>query len=127
MGGKGIKSIDISPDNMALISPYTSQISDNKREKVLRFFDDYFRFLKEACRITRKYIVLTLGNRTVDRINIDLKTISIQYLETHGFKNIKATTRYIPYKRTPVITSCIDSSPVSSINKEYVIIHKKSL
>lgn len=127
LGGKRVKSIDISPDNMALISPYTSQISSSKREKVLRFFADYFRFLKETCRITRKYIVLTLGNRTVDRINIDLKTISMQYLETHGFKNIKATTRDIPYKRTPVITSCIDSSPVSSINKEYVIIHKKSL
>lgn len=108
-----------------LIAPYLSLISIEKRKKVISFFYDYFNFLRELCRVTKQYIVLTLGNRTVDRIQIDLTTITKQYLEENEFVNLHIAEREIPSKRTPKKTSRVKDKPVNSMNYEYIIIHKR--
>lgn len=110
---------------MDLISPFLEKISDNKKDKVLNFFNDYFLFLRNLCRVTNKYIVMTLGNRTVDRVKIDLTEVTKKYLEHNTFYNIKTAQREILSKRTPHQTSKVDNKPVSSMNHEYVIVHKK--
>ena len=109
-----------------LMKPYLSKISERKQKKVINFFSDYFEFLKELCRVSKKYIVLTLGNRTVDGVNINLTEISIKYLEKYGFKNKNKFERVIPKKRTPRVISKKDGKIVESMNLEYIIIHYKN-
>jgi site-specific DNA-methyltransferase (cytosine-N4-specific) len=109
----------------SLIKYYLDSISLSKHKKIIRFFKDYFCFLKELCRVTKKYIVLTLGNRTVDRININLVSITKKYLEKHGFIKLGYAKRIIPRKRTPKLTSNVYQRPVSSMNSEYILIYKK--
>lgn len=111
----------------SLVNPYLQQISTSKRKKVIRFFFDYFIFLEELCRVSKKYIVLTLGNRTVDRVQIDLTGITIKFLNDNGFKNIREEQRAIPKKRIPAFTSSVNSRPVSSMNCEHIIVHKRIL
>lgn len=125
LGGK-TKEIIMNEFEQCLISPYLSKISERKRKKVIRFFNDYFLFLRELCRVTRMYIVLTLGNRTVDRIEIDLTNITKSFLEENGFKNLQLAEREIPSKRTPKRTSRVNERPVSSMNYEYIIIHQRN-
>ncbi len=109
----------------SLIEPYLSKISKEKQNKVINFFADYFISLDDICRVTDKYIVMTLGNRTVDRININLTDITSKYLESNGFMLIDTLTRDIPIKRTPKLTSKVRNEAVSSMNEEFVIIHSR--
>lgn len=108
-----------------LIKPYLDKISIEKQEKVIRFFNDYFVWLEGLCKVTDKFIVLTLGNRTVGRIKINLTEITQQYLESREFKNIEFAEREIPNKRTPKVTSMVDLKPVDSMTKEYIIVHER--
>lgn len=110
---------------LSLMKPYLEKISQVKTKKVKRFFGDYFVFMQELCRVTNQFIVMTLGNRTVDRINIELTDISMQYLEHFGFERIQVAQREILNKRTPKRTSKVNDEPVSSMNQEFVIIYKK--
>lgn len=124
MGGSK-KKLSFDQFSLSLIYPYISRIIESKQEKVLNFFDDYFDFMQQLCRVTDKYIVMTLGNRTVDRVNIDLTNISKTYLEYLGFKNIQILSREIPSKRIPRKTSNVYNESVDSMNSEYVIIHQR--
>ena len=124
LGGKA-KQIKMDNYGIQLMMPYVKLISSTKQRKVIRFMNDYFMFLDELCRVSKKYIVLTLGNRTVDRVNINLTNISKKYLEYKGFANNQILERSIPRKRTPRRTSRVGTTPVKSINSEYVIIHSK--
>lgn len=108
-----------------LIDPYLNKISTDKQPKVINFFADYFVSLDDICRVTNKYIVMTLGNRTVDRININLTEITSQYLEFNGFILVETLSRDIPVKRTPRKTSKVGNEAVSSMNEEFVIIHSR--
>ncbi|MDX8205358.1 modification methylase, partial [Acinetobacter pittii] len=108
-----------------LLEPYLSKISHEKKAKVVNFFADYFISLDDICRVTDKYIVMTLGNRTVDRININLTEITSKYLEYKGFLLIDTLNRNIPMKRTPKLTSKVRNEAVSSMNEEFVIIHMR--
>ncbi|MWN32861.1 MULTISPECIES: modification methylase [unclassified Gilliamella] len=124
LGGNYKGLIDNEKGNL-LIKPYLEKISTSKQKKVICFFKDYFIFLDELCRVTNKYIVLTLGNRTVDGININLTSITQEYLEYKNFKNIHKSNRDIPNKRIPRLTSKVNNKSVLSMNKEYVIIHRR--
>ena len=63
-----------------LLKPIIEDISEHKIKKVENFFYDFFNFLDLATEVTDKYIVMTVGNRTVDRIKIDMAGITAQYL-----------------------------------------------
>ncbi len=119
------KRVEIDEFQKLLIKPYIDKISFEKQEKVIRFFSDYFIWLDGLCKVTDKFIVLTLGNRTVDRVKINLTDITQKYIESRGFENIEFAEREIPKKRTPKITSMVDLKPVDSMTKEYIIVHKR--
>lgn len=125
LGGKNSDNT-LNAYEQSLVKPYLDKISIPKHKKVIRFFDDYFLFLKELCRVTSKYIVLTLGNRTVDRVQINLTDITRTFLESQNFSNVKQAQRDIPIKRTPKVTSIVHQKPVSSMNCEYIIIHRRN-
>ena len=124
MGGHGLQEYKFSEKETNLLKPYLSKITDRKKEKVLNFFGEYFSFLREICRVTNKYIVMTLGNRKVDGIKINLTEITIKMLETYGFRNFQVLQREIPKKRTPKRTSRVNNQAVTSMTYEYVIIHE---
>lgn len=119
------KKVTMNGLEKELINPYLKEISIEKQEKVIRFFNDYFDWLDGLCKVTDKYIALTLGNRTVDRVKINLTDITKLYLERRGFINIEFAERNIPIKRTPQITSVVDLKPVDSMTKEYIVVHKR--
>lgn len=70
---------------------------------------------------------MTLGNRTVDGVQINLKDITQNYLVENGFKNEFVLNRKILNKRIPNVTSSVNNKAVPSMNKEYVLIHQKSV
>jgi site-specific DNA-methyltransferase (cytosine-N4-specific) len=125
MGGSE-NSFLLTDFELSLIRDNLKFISIEKQKKVIRYFRDYFYFLKELCRVTKKYIVLTLGNRTVDRIEINLVAITKRFLDKNNYCNIESAMRVIPKKRTPKITSNVYQKPVSSMNYEYILIYKKN-
>lgn len=124
--GKNRVHSNICDYGVDLISQYVDNIDSRKRKKVVNFFDDYFKFLDQICRITKKYIVLTLGNRTVDGVQINLSGITQRYLDKNGFKCEYSLNREILNKRIPNVTSNVRNKAVPSMNTEYVLIHKKS-
>jgi hypothetical protein len=79
------KEINIGEFESKLIKKYIDKIAERKKQKVLRFFNDYFMFMESMCKVANNYVVMTLGNRTVDGINIDLTNITMKYLEKAGF------------------------------------------
>jgi site-specific DNA-methyltransferase (cytosine-N4-specific) len=125
MGGSE-KSISLADFELSLIKDYLALISMPKQKKVIRYFKDYFYFLRELCRVTKKYIVLTLGNRTVDRIEINLVEITKKFLDKNNYRNISSVMRSIPRKRTPRVTSNVYQKPVNSMNYEYILIYEKN-
>jgi site-specific DNA-methyltransferase (cytosine-N4-specific) len=126
MGGAD-KEKSLDDFEWSLIKYYLNRISLSKQKKIIRYFKDYFCFLKKLCKVTKKYIVLTLGNRTVDRVNINLVLITRKYLKNFGYTELSSAKRIIPRKRTPRLTSNVYQRPVSSMNSEYILIYKKYL
>lgn len=120
-----VKETCLDRQQMKILKPYISEISAPKQKKVYLFFDDYFKFLNQLCRVTKKYMVLTLGNRRVDNKLIDLTDITFQYLEMKGFANVSKASRKIPLKRIPRTTSSVNDESVLSMNEEYVLVHKR--
>ncbi|MFD1888567.1 modification methylase [Paenibacillus wenxiniae] len=112
-------------ENDNLVSPYIENISLKKQVKVKRFFNDYFIFLNEISRVTNSYIVMTLGNRTVDGIKINLTDITLKYLKNKNFHLEEEMEREIISKRIPKRVSRVKNKSVSSMNREYVIVLKK--
>lgn len=123
--GSGRIETTLNNVQSTLLNPYLDQISDDKQAKVQKFFRAYFECLDLFTQVVEKYLVLTLGNRTVDRVKIDLADISGKYLKSKGFKEYQTVSRDILYKRTPSLTSIVQDEPVESMSKEYVLIYKK--
>lgn len=123
--GSGRIETTLNNVQSTLLNPYLNQISDDKQAKVQKFFRAYFECLDLFTQVVEKYLVLTLGNRTVDRVKIDLADISGKYLKSKGFNEYQTVSRDILYKRTPSLTSIVQDEPVESMSKEYVLIYKK--
>lgn len=124
MGGLLVDKV-LSSEKLSLLDPYLTKISDKKRKKVISFMADYFDFLSQIARLSKRYIALTLGNRTVDNVKIDLTQITLKFLEMNGFKLLEHENREIPNKRIPSLTSKVGDNAVSSMTKEYLIIMEK--
>lgn len=121
----GTKALRINDDDRKYIEWYINRIKLSKRKKVERFFADYFNFLNSAARVTKEYIDITLGNRTVDRVRINLARITVRYLEDRGFKHKKTLTRAIVSKRTPS-EILVDGLKTTTMMKEYVVIMERA-
>ena len=123
--GSHAKHFCLNAFQQELLDPYINNISDHKIKKVKTFFYDYFEFLDLSTEATDKYIVMTVGNRTVDRVRIDMAHITACYLQEKGFVEYQTVSRDILNKRTPPLTSKVKNAPVESMCKEYVLIYKK--
>jgi site-specific DNA-methyltransferase (cytosine-N4-specific) len=108
------------------IEELLNEISPHLCKKINKFFKEYFYFLDEASRVTKKYIVMTLGNRIVAGKRIELTDITINKLNKNGFSLVGKLEREIYCKRTPKILSYKDGIAINSMNMEYVIIMEKN-
>lgn len=124
--GSKVKPTDLDSFQLELLEPFIRDISEHKANKVRIFFSDYYKFLDLATAATNKFIVMTVGNRTVDRMKIDMAYITANYLQRKGFIEHQTVSRDIINKRTPPLTSMVKDAPVESMNKEYVLIYKKT-
>lgn len=126
LGGKKKNSkIEVS---VPLLSDTLSKISLKKQEKVRSFFDDYFKTLNEMIRVLKNnhLMVLTLGNRRVDNIEIRLDEITKEYCLLNGMTLEAKLNRGIPRKRIPKRISHLENhGSVSSMDKETVLILRK--
>lgn len=123
MGGT-FATTKLSIENMNLIQTYLNRITKDKHRKVIRFFSDYFEFLDQAARVSNQYIVMTLGNRTVNRVKINLARVTEKYLETKGFIRKDKLSRKISSKRTPN-QILVNNKLTETMTKEYVLIMEK--
>ena len=123
IGGSFAKS-KLSEENQKLIQTYLNRITKDKHKKVIRFFSDYFEFLDQAARVSNQYIVMTLGNRTVNRVKINLARVTEKYLESKGFIRKDKLSRKITSKRTPN-RILVNDKLTETMNKEYVLIMEK--
>lgn len=97
-------------------------ISHGKRRKVIRFLNGYKDFLDELMRVTASSAILTLGNRTVDGVCIDLAGYTERYLRSKGAVVEERMKRPIVRKRTPPRVSTVNGAPVASMKEERVLI-----
>ena len=123
IGGSFAKS-ELNEENQKLIQTYLNRITKDKHKKVIRFFSDYFEFLDQAARVSNQYIVMTLGNRTVNRVKINLARVTEKYLERKGFIRKDKLSRKITSKRTPN-RILVNDKLTETMNKEYVLIMEK--
>ena len=114
-----------SPNSQEEIKELLNSIPNAMQKKVIKFFNDYFYALDEISRVTKKYIIMTLGHRIVGGKQIELTDITMNALSKKGFGLELQLEREIFSKRTPRILAYKDGQPISSMNKEYVIIMKK--
>ena len=112
-------------DSKEDIKDLLSDIPVAMQKKVLKFFNDYFQALNEISRVTKKYIVMTLGHRIVGGKQIELTDITVKALKQRGFDIELKLEREIFSKRIPRVIAYKDGKSISSMNKEYVIIMKK--
>lgn len=124
MGGVFSKQ-ELSDSGKKLIETYLKKITKEKHRKVIKFFSDYFNFLDESSRVASQYIVMTLGNRTVNRVKINLTGVTEKYLLSKGFIRKDKLSRKISSKRTPN-QILVNNKMTETMNKEYVLIMEKS-
>lgn len=125
LGSNKHEHIDISLPSLTKI---VSDITLSKQKKVKRFFNDYFIALREMIRLlkTNHLMVLTLGNRRVDNIEIRLDEITKEFCLENGMVLEAKLSRGIHRKRMPRKVSYIENhGSVSSMNKETVLILRK--
>jgi len=123
MGGK---KRTVSNERLDFIDKFTKKIGKPKMKKVYNFLDDYIDFMEQISRLTNKYIILTLGNRTVDGVNIDLTEFSIEYLSYKNFALVTKLNREIPKKRIPKKTSRVNNKSVKSMSTEFMVIFRRN-
>ncbi len=68
LGGTKVSTIN----NLKYYIDTLDKISKHKQQKVINFMEDYILTLQKLSTITKKYIILTLGNRRVHNVVIDL-------------------------------------------------------
>ena len=126
LGGNGER---INNLNLKTLNKILEQISKDKRKKVINFFIDYNEVFREMARVLKQnsLIVLTVGNRRVDNIVVELDKISIELAELYNLSLDVKLNREIPYKRMPKKLSSVgELGAVESMNKEIILIFRKN-
>ncbi|MCG4437253.1 site-specific DNA-methyltransferase [Erysipelothrix rhusiopathiae] len=116
--------------NLTTLDEYIGKISKEKQQKVINFFEDYYLICKELVRviIDEGYIMMTVGNRRVDRILQPLDDITTEIMLELGMTQVTEFHRNIPTKAMPWKVSKVKSKgSVKSMSQETVLIYKKEI
>lgn len=110
------------------VSTYISQLSEHKRKKIVRFYSDYENAFRLMARLLKPNgcMILTLGNRMVDRIEFPFVDINKEIANHYGLSLVSAINRNIVKKRMPYrVSRLADGKPVESMSKETVLLFMK--
>ncbi len=113
--------------NSKLLDCYLKSIDKKKREKVVRFINDYWNVLKQLSRLIKSdgTIIFTVGNRKVDGKEQPLDKITIEMFQKLNVELIYSSYRQILNKKMPKKVSHINNvGAVDSMNKEKVLVFK---
>jgi DNA (cytosine-5-)-methyltransferase len=114
--------------DIQLLNKYLNEISVDKRGKVINFFEDYYVVLKsiESCLEKDGYLIMTIGNRSVDAIMQPLDNITIEMADKLGLQMVSKFNRNILHKKTPLTLSpAKNEKVVKSISEETILIFTK--
>lgn len=114
--------------SIQLLNNYLNEISVDKRSKVINFFEDYYIALKsmESCLAKDGYLIMTVGNRSVDAIMQPLDSITIEMADKLGLQLVSKFNRNILYKKTPLILyPAKNKKIINSISEETILIFSK--
>lgn len=126
VGGKKRKIINTK--DIKSLQDFLGKISLKKQAKVINFFEDYYASLKcmNKCLAKSGYVIMTVGNRSVDAVRQPLDNITIEILESFGLKLVSKFNRNILYKNSPLKLSLLkDKKTIKTIQKETIIIFTK--
>lgn len=111
-----------------IIISYISRLSTHKQTKIKRFYADYENSFRLMSRLLKPggSMVLTLGNRMVDRLEFPFIDVNKEIAQYYGLELIHVINRNIVNKRMPVRVSRLsDGKPVDSMSKETVLLFRK--
>ena len=110
---------------IASLSQYLEKISPHKRGKVINFFEDYYEVIDNLKDHLTKdgYLIMTVGNRSIDGLKQPLDDITIEIAKTFGLKIVSKFYRNILHKKTASTVS--NENEVKSISEETVLIFTK--
>lgn len=123
----GNKNNNKLPD-ISIIHEYIDKLSENKKNKVIRFLSDYYKSLYELDKALSVdgYIIFTVGNRKVDGIEQPFDKITENIFKRLGLRKVDLFKRNILFKKMPKKISKIKNmGSVESMSEETVIIYKK--
>lgn len=123
----GNKNHNKLPD-ISIIHEYIDKLSENKKNKVIRFLSDYYKSLYELDKALSAdgYIIFTVGNRKVDGIEQPFDKITENIFKSLGLRKVDLFKRNILFKKMPKKISKIKNmGSVESMSEETVIIYKK--
>lgn len=124
----GEKRKIINTKDIKSLQDFLGKISLKKQAKVINFFEDYYVSLKcmNKCLAKSGYLIMTVGNRSVDAVRQPLDNITIEILESFGLKLVSKFSRNILYKNSPLKLSLLkDKKTIKTIQKETIIIFTK--
>ena len=123
----GNKNNNKLPD-ISIIHEYIDKLSENKKNKVIRFLSDYYKSLYDLHKALSMdgYIIFTVGNRKVDGIEQPFDDITEDIFKSLGLRKVDLFKRNILFKKMPKKISKIKNmGSVESMSEETVIIYKK--
>lgn len=124
----GEKRKIINTKDIKLLKDFLDKISLKKQAKVINFFEDYYISLKcmKKCLSKSGYLIMTVGNRSVDTVRQPLDNITIEIAGKMGLQVVSKFNRNILYKKTPLTLSMTENEKVvKSISEETILIFTK--
>lgn len=124
----GEKRKIINTKDIKSLKDFLDKISLKKQAKVINFFEDYYISLKcmKKCLSKSGYLIMTIGNRSVDTVRQPLDNITIEIAGKMGLQVVSKFNRNILYKKTPLTLSMTENEKVvKSISEETILIFTK--
>lgn len=124
----GEKRKIINTKDIKSLKDFLDKISLKKQAKVINFFEDYYISLKcmKKCLSKSGYLIMTVGNRSVDTVRQPLDNITIEIAGKMGLQVVSKFNRNILYKKTPLTLSMTENEKVvKSISEETILIFTK--
>ena len=124
----GEKRKIINTKDIKSLKDFLDKISLKKQAKVINFFEDYYISLKcmKKCLSKSGYLIMTVGNRSVDTVRQPLDNITIEIAGKMGLQVVSKFNRNILYKKTPLTLSTTENEKVvKSISEETILIFTK--
>ena len=124
----GEKRKRINTKDIKSLKDFLDKISLKKQAKVINFFEDYYISLKcmKKCLSKSGYLIMTVGNRSVDTVRQPLDNITIEIAGKMGLQVVSKFNRNILYKKTPLTLSMTENEKVvKSISEETILIFTK--